>query len=173
MGIRLHEAEVWRARLGPRRPRRDGSAGGVTRLKVGDEVFGTGKGSFAEFCKAQEDKTRPQASQPQLRGAAAVPTSGQTPCRACAMWARCSPARECSSSAPAAGVGLFAVQVAKALGGQVKRRLQHRQSRVRQVARGGGSHRLHEGRLRPASRPLRRHHRYRWRSVPGSRFSRL
>ena len=40
---------------------------GVTRFKVGDEVFGIAKGSFAEYAVAREDKLSPQAGEPLLR----------------------------------------------------------------------------------------------------------
>ena len=39
----------------------------VTRFEPGDEVFGIGKGSFAEFAAAREDKLTRETLEPQLR----------------------------------------------------------------------------------------------------------
>ena len=53
----------------------------VTRFQTGDEVFGVGKGSFAEFAAARESKLAPKPSNLTFDQAAAVPVSGMTALR--------------------------------------------------------------------------------------------
>src|SRR4051812_34305639 len=55
---------------------------GVTRLKVGDEVFGIAGGSFAEYAVASEDKLTHKPENLTFTQAAAVPISGLTALRA-------------------------------------------------------------------------------------------
>ena len=55
---------------------------GVTRFKVGDEVFGIAKGSFAEYAVAPEDKLEPKPESLTFEQAAAMPISGLTALRA-------------------------------------------------------------------------------------------
>ena len=47
----------------------------ASRARPGDEVYGTGEGSFAEYAAADQGSGRPQADEPELRQAAAVPIS--------------------------------------------------------------------------------------------------
>ena len=55
---------------------------GVTRFKVGDEVFGIAKGSFAEYAVAREDKLSHKPENLSFEQAAAMPISGLTALRA-------------------------------------------------------------------------------------------
>ena len=48
----------------------------VTTLQVGDEVFGIGDGSFAEYARARADKLAPKPANLTFAQAAAVPVSG-------------------------------------------------------------------------------------------------
>jgi NADPH:quinone reductase-like Zn-dependent oxidoreductase len=49
---------------------------GVTRFQPGDEMFGIGRGSFAEYACAREDKLAPKPSNLSFERAAAVAISG-------------------------------------------------------------------------------------------------
>jgi NADPH:quinone reductase-like Zn-dependent oxidoreductase len=51
---------------------------GVARFAIGDEVFGTGSGTFAELAAAGEDRLAPLPAGLTFEQAAAVPTSGAT-----------------------------------------------------------------------------------------------
>src|SRR5919108_3362435 len=50
----------------------------VSRFQPGDEVFGIGEGSFAEYARAREDKLAPKPSNLTFEQAAAVPVTGLT-----------------------------------------------------------------------------------------------
>jgi NADPH:quinone reductase-like Zn-dependent oxidoreductase len=50
----------------------------VTRFAPGDEVFGTGVGTFAEYTLAREDKLARRPANVSFEQAAAVPVSGST-----------------------------------------------------------------------------------------------
>ena len=50
----------------------------VTRFKPGDEVFGVGNGSYAEYAQALENKLAPKPSNITFEQAAVVPISGLT-----------------------------------------------------------------------------------------------
>ena len=45
----------------------------VTRFQPGDEVMGTGEGSFAEYARAREDKLAPKPAEPHLRAGGGRP----------------------------------------------------------------------------------------------------
>ena len=50
----------------------------VTRFQAGDEVFGIGQGSYAEYTRVPEDKLAPKPSSLTFEEAAVVPISGLT-----------------------------------------------------------------------------------------------
>jgi NADPH:quinone reductase-like Zn-dependent oxidoreductase len=50
----------------------------VTRFQPGEEVFGVGKGSYAEYAPALEDKLAPKPANLTFEQAAVVPISGLT-----------------------------------------------------------------------------------------------
>ena len=56
----------------------------VTRFKPGDEVFGQGRGSFAEYTTTSETGVAPKPRNVSFEQAAAVPGRATRPCRACA-----------------------------------------------------------------------------------------
>ncbi|MFE3554251.1 NAD(P)-dependent alcohol dehydrogenase [Streptomyces sp. NPDC059193] len=87
----------------------------VTRLRVGDEVYGTCTGSFAEYACAKEDQlaTRPAGLTPEQ--AAVVTISGSTALQACHT-GRLRPGGRVLVIGASGGVGSYAVQLAKALG---------------------------------------------------------
>ena len=91
---------------------------GVTRFKIGDDVFGIAKGSFAEYAVAREDKLTHKPENLSFQQAAAVPISGLT-----ALGALDAAGVTVGSNVlivgASGGVGTFAVQIAVALGATV------------------------------------------------------
>jgi NADPH:quinone reductase-like Zn-dependent oxidoreductase len=93
--------------------------GKVTRFKPGDEVFGTGAGSFAEFAAAKESTLAPKPAQLSFEEAAALPVAGIAALQGLRDMGRLQPAEHVLVYGAGGGVGSFAVQIAAALGGQV------------------------------------------------------
>jgi NADPH:quinone reductase-like Zn-dependent oxidoreductase len=91
----------------------------VTRFQPGDEVFGVGKGSFAEFAAAREDKVARKPSNLTFEQAAAVPVSGMTALRGLCDTGRLEAGQTVLIVGASGGVGSYAVQIAKALGAEV------------------------------------------------------
>lgn len=91
----------------------------VTRFQPGDEVYGVGRGSFAEFASAPEDKLAPKPSSLTFEQAAAVPVSGLTAQQGLLDVGRLSPGQHVLITGASGGVGTFAVQIAKAHGATV------------------------------------------------------
>jgi NADPH:quinone reductase-like Zn-dependent oxidoreductase len=91
---------------------------GVTRLKVGDEVFGVAKGSFAEYAVAREDKLAPKPDNLSFAQASAMPISGLTALRALDAADITSGSKVLIVGA-SGGVGTYAVQIAVAMGASV------------------------------------------------------
>ncbi len=91
----------------------------VTRFRPGDEVFGIGKGSFAEYAAAPEDKLAPKPTNLTFEQAAAVPVSGLTAMQGLTGAGRIEAGQKVLIIGASGGVGTFAVQIAKALGAEV------------------------------------------------------
>jgi NADPH:quinone reductase-like Zn-dependent oxidoreductase len=91
----------------------------VTRFRPGDEVFGVGKGAFAEYACAPEDKLAPKPENLTFEQAAVVAISGLTALQGLRDQGRVEPGQEVLIVGASGGVGTFAVQVAKALGAHV------------------------------------------------------
>ena len=91
----------------------------VTRFKPGDEVFGIGKGSFAEFAAAREDKLAHKPSSLTFEQAAAMSVSGQTALRGLRDVGGLQAGQKVLITGASGGVGTYAVQIAKALGAEV------------------------------------------------------
>jgi NADPH:quinone reductase-like Zn-dependent oxidoreductase len=91
----------------------------VTRFRPGDEVFGTGEGTFAEYVSARERRLAPKPSNLTFEQAAAVPISGMTALQALRDQGRVRPGQRVLVIGASGGVGTFAVQLAKALGADV------------------------------------------------------
>jgi NADPH:quinone reductase-like Zn-dependent oxidoreductase len=91
----------------------------VTRFAVGDEVFGIGQGSFAEYATAREDKLARKPANLSFEQAAVVAVSGLTALQSLRDVARVQPGRHVLIVGASGGVGTFAVQIAKALGARV------------------------------------------------------
>lgn len=91
----------------------------VTGLQPGDEVFGTGQGTFAEYARASQGKLAPKPANLTFEQAAVVGVSGQTALQALRDRARVQPGQKVLITGASGGVGTFAVQLAKAFGAQV------------------------------------------------------
>jgi NADPH:quinone reductase-like Zn-dependent oxidoreductase len=91
----------------------------VSRFKPGDEVFGIGKGSYAEYVSALEDKLAPKPENLTFEQAAVVPIMGSTALQALRDHAKVRPGQEVLIIGASGGVGTFAVQIAKAFGAEV------------------------------------------------------
>jgi NADPH:quinone reductase-like Zn-dependent oxidoreductase len=91
----------------------------VTRLKPGDEVFGSARGAFAEYVAAREDRFVPKPRRLTFEQAAAVGVAAVTALQGLRDKARLRPGQRVLVDGAGGGVGTFAVQIAKALGAHV------------------------------------------------------
>jgi NADPH:quinone reductase-like Zn-dependent oxidoreductase len=91
----------------------------VTRFSPGDEVFGSGRGSFAEYAVASEDKLARKPVNASFEQAAVVPMSALTALRGLRDGGRVRPGQKVLIIGASGGVGSFAVQLAKAFGAEV------------------------------------------------------
>jgi NADPH:quinone reductase-like Zn-dependent oxidoreductase len=90
----------------------------VTRFRVGEEVFGTSEGSFAEYAPAREDTLALKPARLTFEQAAAVPTSACTALQALRI-GQIRSGQQVLIIGASGGVGLFAVQIAKSFGAEV------------------------------------------------------
>ena len=91
----------------------------VTGLRPGDPVFGRHNGSLAEWVCGSEDKLVPKPAALTWEQAAAIPVAGSTALQAVRDHGRLEPGQSVLVNGAAGGVGTFAVQIARALGGEV------------------------------------------------------
>jgi NADPH:quinone reductase-like Zn-dependent oxidoreductase len=91
----------------------------VTRFKPGDAVFGTCRGTFAEFACAREDKLAMKPANVAFEDAAAVPVAGITALQALRDKGCIRVGHKVLVDGASGGVGTFAVQIAKAFGAEV------------------------------------------------------
>ncbi len=91
----------------------------VTRFAVGDEVFGIGTGTFAEFAVAKEAKLVHKPDTISFEEAAVSTISGITALQALTTVGRLEPGQHVLVIGASGGVGSFTVQLAKALGATV------------------------------------------------------
>jgi len=91
----------------------------VTRFAPGDEVFGIGVGSFAEYARAPEDKLAPKPANLTFEQAAAVGVSGSTALQALRDHAQVQSGQTVLIIGASGGVGTYAVQLAKVFGAEV------------------------------------------------------
>jgi NADPH:quinone reductase-like Zn-dependent oxidoreductase len=91
----------------------------VTRFRPGDEVFGTGEGTFAEYARAPESHLVAKPAALSFEQAAVIPVSGCTALQALRDRGKVQPGQQVAVIGAAGGVGSFAVQIAKALGAEV------------------------------------------------------
>ena len=91
----------------------------VTRFKPGDEVFGLGRGAFAEYATASPDNLAPKPRSLTFEQAAAIPIAGLTALQGLRDRANVQPGQRVLINGAGGGVGTFAVQIAKAFGAYV------------------------------------------------------
>lgn len=91
----------------------------VTRFQPGDEVFGIGKGTFAEYARVPENKLAIKPAALTFEQAAVVAISGSTALQAVRDKADVQPGQQVLVIGASGGVGSYAVQVAKAFGADV------------------------------------------------------
>jgi NADPH:quinone reductase-like Zn-dependent oxidoreductase len=121
---------VMRAMFGLRRPRKatpgydvagivEAVGEDVDRVRVGDEVYGQGDGSCAEYTAAAQDAVVPKSPGLTFEQAAAVPMSGLTALHALRDGAQVEPGQRILINGASGGVGVYAVQIGAALGAHV------------------------------------------------------
>ena len=91
----------------------------VTRFRPGDEVFGWGTGSFAEYASAKEDALEPKPAVLTFEQAAAVPMAGLVALQALRDQGHVRAGQKVLINGASGGIGTFAVQIAKSLGADV------------------------------------------------------
>lgn len=91
----------------------------VTRFEVGDEVFGIGKGTYAEFAAVREDRLAHKPADLSFELAAALGVSGSTALRAVIDGGRVAAGQKVLVLGASGGVGSYAVQIAASLGAEV------------------------------------------------------
>jgi NADPH:quinone reductase-like Zn-dependent oxidoreductase len=92
---------------------------GVAGLAVGDEVFGMGRNTFAEYAVARADMIAAKPAALSFEQAAAVPVSAVTALQALRDQGQVRAGQSVLVIGASGGVGTFAVQLAKALGAEV------------------------------------------------------
>jgi NADPH:quinone reductase-like Zn-dependent oxidoreductase len=91
----------------------------VTRFQPGDEVFGIGKGTFAEYTRVLEKKLAPKPANLTFEQAAVVAISGSTALQGLRDHGQVQPGQNVLIIGASGGVGTYAVQLAKAFGAEV------------------------------------------------------
>jgi NADPH:quinone reductase-like Zn-dependent oxidoreductase len=92
---------------------------GVTRFQVGDEVYGSSNGSYAEYVAAAEDGLALKPTNLTFEQAAAVPMAGLVALQALRDHGKVRAGQKVLINGASGGIGTFAVQIAKALGAEV------------------------------------------------------
>lgn len=90
-----------------------------TRLRPGDKVFGTGRGTFAQYATSSEDRLAPMPRGVSFSEAAAIGVAGITALQGLRDIGQVKPGQRVAIYGAGGGVGTFAVQIAKALGAHV------------------------------------------------------
>lgn len=91
----------------------------VTRFAAGDQVFGVGKGSFAEYATARENQLARKPANISFEQASVVPVSGCTALKAIRTAGPIPSGHKVLILGASGGVGSYAVQLAKAAGAVV------------------------------------------------------
>jgi NADPH:quinone reductase-like Zn-dependent oxidoreductase len=91
----------------------------VTRFCPGDEVYGIGRGTFAEYTAAREDKLARKPDSLSFEQAAVVPISASTAWRAVCDVGRVEAGQKVLVIGASGGVGSYAVQLARSAGAEV------------------------------------------------------
>jgi NADPH:quinone reductase-like Zn-dependent oxidoreductase len=91
----------------------------VTQFRAGDDVFGTCDGAFAEYAAARPHTLAPKPANLTFEQAAAVPTSAVVAFHGLRRRGEIQSGQSVLIIGASGGVGMFAVQIAKALGAEV------------------------------------------------------
>lgn len=91
----------------------------VTRFQLGDEVYGWGRGAFAEYAVARASDLLPKPARLSFEQAASVGISGMSAIQAVRDAGKVGPGTSVLITGAGGGVGSFAVQIAKAYGAEV------------------------------------------------------
>jgi NADPH:quinone reductase-like Zn-dependent oxidoreductase len=91
----------------------------VKRFEAGDEVFGAGMGTFAEYVCLRADRAVRKPANVTFEQAAAVPVAGITALQALRNQGRLQAGQSVLINGASGGVGSFAIQIAKHLGARV------------------------------------------------------
>jgi len=91
----------------------------VTKLGVGDEVYGFCHGSFSDYAVASEDRLALKPPRLTFEQAAVVPVSAVTALQALVDVGRLQPGQRVLVNGASGGVGTYAVQLACAMGAEV------------------------------------------------------
>jgi NADPH:quinone reductase-like Zn-dependent oxidoreductase len=91
----------------------------VTRFKTGDNVFGIGRGAFAEYAVANEERLAAKPDALTFESAASIPCAGNTALVAVRDKGEVQSGMSVLVNGASGGVGSYAVQIAKSLGAEV------------------------------------------------------
>lgn len=91
----------------------------VAKFREGEEVFGPGRGAFAEYACVKEDRLARKPPEVSFEEAAGVPVAALTALQGLRRAGRIQPGNKVLVDGASGGVGTFAVQIARALGGEV------------------------------------------------------
>jgi NADPH:quinone reductase-like Zn-dependent oxidoreductase len=91
----------------------------VTQFQPGDEVFGVGRGTFAEYACAADQRLALKPANLSYEEAAAVPVAAVTALQALRDKGQIQAGQQVLIQGASGGVGTFAVQIAKAFGAEV------------------------------------------------------
>ena len=91
----------------------------VTRFKPGDEVFGAGRGAFAEYVCLREDRLALKPVSISFDDAAAVPVAALTAIQGLRDHGHIQRGHAVLIDGASGGVGTFAIQIARSLGAEV------------------------------------------------------
>jgi len=91
----------------------------VKQFKPGDEVFGCGRGSFAEYLCIGEDKLAIKSKELSFPLAAAIPMAALTALQGLRDYGQIQKGEKVLIEGASGGVGTFAVQIAKSFGAEV------------------------------------------------------
>ena len=91
----------------------------VAAFRPGDEVFGVGRGAFADYVCTPADRLALKSARLTFEQAAALPVAGLTALQGLRDKGRLQPGQRILINGASGGVGTFAVQIAKAMGGDV------------------------------------------------------
>ncbi|MDJ0791108.1 MAG: NAD(P)-dependent alcohol dehydrogenase [Acidimicrobiia bacterium] len=91
----------------------------VTQVSVGDEVFGSCKGAFAEYAATTSEAVAPKPTNSTFEQASAIGVSAFTALQGLRDYGNLQEGQHVLITGASGGVGTFAVQIAKAMGAEV------------------------------------------------------